>query len=161
LQNTAPALVSDVDITSGGQQRMLDTAAEYGYTDGIVVPAHSSSSTWIGLLYLTTGEAHDKVESTYRKYRTLMRAFSLELLEWWDAHLRETYAADLDLDELDLELLIKAQEDATAEEAALEIGIPPGRVKWRYERLMKKLGVHTKRRAVERAMELGLIKPTV
>ena len=87
-----------------------------------------------------------------------MRAFALELLEWWDAWLRDTSLAELDLDDLDLELLQKAQEQATAEAAARELGITLSRVKWRYDRLNRKLNVAGKRQAVEKAVVLGLIK---
>jgi hypothetical protein len=159
LHNTAPAVASEIRLTSPGQHRMLDAAAEFGYTDGIIVPAHSSSSVWIGILYLATDAGTERVREALRRHRSLMRAFALEMLEWWDVRLRETTVSELELDELDLDLLAKAYEAATAEEAALEIGLPAGRVKWRYERILKKMGVHTKARAVERALELGLLKP--
>ena len=89
-----------------------------------------------------------------------MRAFAMELLEWWDARLRDTSAADLELDDLDVELLYKAQNHATAEEAARELGVTVSRVKARYQRLHAKLEAPTKRYVVERAEALGLIKPT-
>src|SRR5215210_1427845 len=54
LQNTTPVLSADIQITSAGQQRLLDAAAEFGYRAGVVVPAHSSSSAWVGVLYLAT-----------------------------------------------------------------------------------------------------------
>ncbi len=87
-----------------------------------------------------------------------MRAFALELLEWWDAKLREAGLEALDLDELDVDLLTKAQEHATAEEAARELGITLSRVKARYERLTRKLEVPNKRSAVQKAVALGLIR---
>lgn len=88
-----------------------------------------------------------------------MRAFALELLEWWDVRLRETGAAELELDDLNLELLSKAYEDATVEEAAAEIGVPVFRIQGRLKRLYEKLGVNSKRSAANKAAALGLIKP--
>ena len=158
LQNTAPILASDIPVTSGGQQRLLDAAAEFGYRSGVVVPAHSSSSAWVGVLYLPSGESDDYVRELHRKHRSLMRAFALELLEWWDERLRDTSAEELRLDQLDLDLLLKAYEDATTEQAAKEIGVTFSRVKARYEKLYAKLGVTSKREAVQKAVSLGLLK---
>jgi len=159
LQNTAPVVASDVNVETRGQQRFLDAAAEYGYRSGIIVPAHSRASSWVGILYLPTERDEEYVRSVYAKHRSLMRAFALELLEWWDARLRETGAADFELDELDLELLGKAYQDATLEEAAAEIGVPVFRIQGRLKKLYLKLGVNSKRGAGEKAVALGLIKP--
>lgn len=159
LQNTAPVLASEVPVSSAGQQRFLDAAAEFGYKAGIIVPAHSSASSWVGILYLPTNKDDEYVRPIFLRHRNLMRAFALELLEWWDARLRETNVAELELDTLDLELLAKAQEDATLEEAAAEIGVPFSRVQTRYKKLYSKLGVNTKRDAAEKAVALGLIRP--
>jgi DNA-binding CsgD family transcriptional regulator len=160
LHNTSPALASDIPLTSPGQGRLLAAAAEHGFRSGIVVPAHSASAVWVGVLYLGTDEAQEHAERSFSQHRNLMRAFALELLEWWDGKLRIDSLDDLELDDLDIDLLYKAQEQATAEEAARELGITVSRVNSRYERLNRKLEVTSKRRAVEKALALGLIKPT-
>ncbi len=129
LHHTSPVLALDVPLTSPGQHRMMAAAAEHGFRSGVVVPAHSDSSARVGVLY------------------------------WWDARLSDTSAADLELDELDVELLYKAQNHATVEEAARELGITFTRVKKRYQRLAQKLEAPSKRYAVERALALGVIKP--
>ena len=113
---------------------------------------------WVGILYLTSDAGVNQVRDAYAKNRSLMRAFAMELLEWWDSRLRETNSEELRLDELDLELLAKAHEDATTAEAAREIGITFSRAKARYENLYKKLDVRTRRQAVEKAIALGLLK---
>jgi hypothetical protein len=159
LHHTSPVLASDVPLTSPGQQRMMAAAAEHGFRSGVVVPAHSDSSTRVGVLYLGTDQGPAVAHRSVVRHRSLMRAFAMELLEWWDARLRDTSAADLELDELDVELLYKAQNHATVEEAARELGITFTRVKARYQRLAQKLEAPSKRYAVERALALGVIKP--
>ena len=159
LHNTSPVLAADVPLSSPGQIRMLAVAAEHGFRSGIVVPAHSASAVWTGVLYLGTEGDADHAQRCLSQHRSLMRAFALELLEWWDTKLRVDSVESLELDELDLELLYKAQEHATAEEAARELGITLSRVNSRYERLNRKLDVTSKRHAVEKAVALGLIKP--
>jgi len=157
LRNTSPVLASDLRLSSPGQERLMAEAAEHGFRSGVVVPAHSRSAVRIGILYLGTSEGPGRARESFLKHRNLMRAFALELLEWWDVKLREAGLEALDLDELDVDLLKKAQERATAEEAARELGVTLSRVKARYERLARKLEVPNKRGAVEKAVALGLI----
>ena len=159
LKNANPVLASDILLSSAGQERMMAAAAEHGFRWGIVVPAHSISTIRIGVLYLGTSEAgRDSVRESLLRHRTVMRAFAMELLEWWDAKLRGASLEDLELDDLDLDLLAKAHEHATAAEAARELGVTVSRVNSRYERLARKLEAPNKRMAAERALELGLIR---
>ena len=160
LKNTSPVLASDIPLNTRGQQRLMAEAAEHGFRSGIVVPAHSRSAIRIGILYLGTSEGPERAHESFHKHRNLMRAFALELLEWWDAKLREAGLEALDLDELDVDLLTKAQEHATAEEASRELGVTLSCVRGRYERLTRKLEALNKRNAVEKAVALGLIKRT-
>jgi DNA-binding CsgD family transcriptional regulator len=159
LHHTSPVLASDVPLTSPGQQRMMAAAAEHGFRSGVVVPAHSDSSVRVGVLYLGTDQGSALAYRSFVRHRSLMRAFAMELLEWWDARLRQTSMTDLELDELDLELLHMAQDHATSEEAARELGVTLARVEDRYKRLDQKLNAPRKRYAVEKAVALGLIKP--
>jgi len=158
LKNSSPILASDIPLTSPGQRRMMASASEYGFRSGIVVPAHSASSNWIGLLHLGTDEGLDCAQRSLDAHRNLMRAFGLELLEWFDSRLHDNSVSDLDLDKLDLKLLCKAQEHATAAEAARELGITLALAESRYRRLYRKLDVPAKRHAVDKAVELGLIR---
>lgn len=158
LKNTSPVLASAIPLNTAGQERLMAEAAEHGFRSGIVVPAHSGSAIRIGILYLGTSEGLECARESFLKHRNLMRAFALELLEWWDAKLRESSLERLDLDALDMDLLTKAQDHATAEEAAHELGVTLSRVRARYERLTRKLEVPNKRNAVEKAVALGLIK---
>ena len=158
LRSANPILASDIPLSSAGQERMMAAAAEHGFRSGVVVPAHSVSTVRIGLLYLGTSEGLERARDSLARHRSLMRAFALELLEWWDAKLRQESLEELELDELDLELLAKAQRQATAEEAARELGVTLSRVNSRYERLARKLQAPNKRGAVDRAVALGLIR---
>lgn len=158
LKSANPILASEIPLASAGQERMMATAAEYGFRSGIVVPAHSVSTVRIGVLYIGTTEGPEAAQASLLRHRSLMRAFALELLEWWDAKLRSASLDELELDDLDLDLLGKANEQATAEEAARELGVTVSRVRSRYERLTRKLDAPNKRAAAEKAVTLGLIK---
>lgn len=158
LKNTSPVLASDIPLNSAGQERLMAEAAEHGFRSGVVVPAHSRSAIRIGILYLGTSQGLEYARESFLRHRNLMRAFALDLLEWWDAKLRNAGLEALDLDELDVDLLTKAQEHATSEEAAHELGVTVSRVNSRYERLARKLEVPNKRGVAGKAVALGLIK---
>jgi len=158
LKNTSPVLASDIPLNSAGQERLMAEAAEHGFRSGVVVPAHSRSAIRIGILYLGTSEGLEYARASLLRHRNLMRAFALDLLEWWDAKLRNAGLEALDLDELDVDLLTKAQDHATSEEAARELGVTVSRVNSRYERLVRKLGAPNKRGVAGKAVALGLIK---
>jgi hypothetical protein len=133
LHNTSPALASDIPLTSPGQGRLLAAAANTDFDQGSwsqpTAPLRYGSGAVLG-----TDEAPEHAERSFSQHRNLMRAFALELLEWWDGKLRIDSLEDLELDDLDIDLLYKAQEQATAEEAARELGITVSRVNSRYER---------------------------
>lgn len=158
LKNTSPVLASDIPLNSAGQERLMAEAAEHGFRSGVVVPAHSRSAIRIGILYLGTSQGLEYARESFLRHRNLMRAFALDLLEWWDAKLRNAGLEALDLDELDVDLLTKAQEHATSEEAARELGVTVSRVNSRYERLVRKLEAPNKRGVAGKAVALGLIK---
>lgn len=157
LKSTSPVLASEVHLGSPGQERLMAQAAEHGFRSGVVVPAHGSRGTRVGILYLGTDDGPERARESLTRHRNLMRAFALELMEWWDAKLRDSSLETLELDELDLDLLAKAVEGATAEEAAHELGVTLSRARSRYERIARKLEVSGKREAVEKAVALGLI----
>lgn len=158
-QNTSPILTSDVPHDSEGQQRMKAAAEESGFRGGIAIPAHSSSSALLAVLYLGTDEGPERARQSLTLHRGLMRALALELLEWWSRRLRDMQLAELDLDDFDIELLCKARDRATTQESARELGLTVACVKTRYEKLIRKLESPCKRSAVEKAVALGLITP--
>lgn len=159
LHNTSPVLASDMPNNSEGQRRMRADAGQHGFRGGIAIPAHSSSSSLVGILYLGTDEGPERARQSLITHRNLMRALAMELLEWWDAKQCAISRAEFMLDDLDVELLRKARDHVTAEVAAQELGITSFCVDSRYERLNRKLQASCKRNAVEKAVSLGLIKP--
>lgn len=159
LRSTSPVLAAEVPGRSTGQKRLRQDGQENGFRDCVAVPAHGSSSALVGMLYLGTNAGPDHARRSLAKYRNLMRAFALELLEWWNARLCATGMMEFKLDQLDIDLLCHARDRVTSEEAAAKLGLTPACVIKRYERLRRKLEVTGKRHAVDKAIELGLIMP--
>ena len=159
LRNTSPVLTADVPNKSAGQKRMRQDAEANGFRNGIAVPAHGSSSSLVGVLYFGTNAGPDHARRSLDKHRNLMRALALELLEWWNARLCTNGMLEFNLDRLHIDLLCMARDLATTNEAAAKLGLTPFCAKKRYATLNRRLGVPSKRHAVEKAIEFGLITP--
>ena len=159
LRNTSPVLTADVPNKSAGQKRMRQDAETNGFRNGIAVPAHGSSSSLVGVLYFGTDAGPDHARRSLGKHRNLMRALALELLEWWNARLCANGMMEFNLDRIDIDLLCMAREQATTNDAAAKLGLTTFCAKKRYATLTRRLGVPSKRHAVEKAVEIGLITP--
>ena len=159
LSNSAPILGSAITAESAGQADMLAAAAQNGFRSGMVIPAHGGSRLRVGVLYLGTPLSPEEAEPQLLAYRTMLRALSLELLEWWQARLKEEELSDINLDDDDVSLLALQREGYTAEEAAHELGLTTSQIHNRYRRINSKLSVASKKQAVERAIDLGFLKP--
>src|SRR5258708_15623199 len=95
LHHTSPVLALDVPLASAGQQRMMAAAAEHGFRSGVVVPAHSDSSTRVGVLYLGTDQEPALAHRSLVRHRSLMRAFAIDLLECWISPFHHTTVTHL------------------------------------------------------------------
>lgn len=159
LSNSAPILGSAIVAESAGQAEMLAAAAQNGFRSGMVIPAHGGSRLRVGVLYVGSPRSPEEAEPQLLANRTLLRAVSLELLEWWQARLKAEELSDINLDDDDVNLLALQREGYTAEETAQELGLTTSQVHNRYRRINSKLSVASKKQAVERALDLGLLKP--
>lgn len=158
LSNSAPILGTAIKAESPGQADMLAAAAQHGFRSGIVIPAHGGSRSRVGVLYVGSPLEPQEIEPRLLANRTMLRAVALELLEWWQARLTAEALDDVSLDDQDLALLALQREGYTAEQSAQELGLSTSQVHNRYRRINGKLAVTSKRQAVERALELGLLK---
>lgn len=157
--STSPFLADEVSSNGEDEEQMRIAARENGFRGGVAIPAHSSSSSLTGVLFLGTERGPRQARESLRLHRNLMRALAMELLEWWHARQFQTGVADLALDTLDIELLNHIRDRATTVEAAANLRITVSCAKKRYERLLKKLNTCSKRNALEKAIAMGVIKP--
>lgn len=157
LSNSTPILGSGIVAESPGQADMLAAAGQYGFRSGMVIPAHGGSQSRVGVLYVGSPLPPEEAEPRLLAHRAMLRAVSLELLEWWQAKLKSYELRDIKLDDDDVSLLALQREGYTAEETAQELGLTTSQVYNRYRRINSKLSVTNKKKAVERAVELGLL----
>lgn len=158
LRNTSPMLGSAIKPESPGQMEMLSTAVEYGFRSGMVIPVHGGVKARIGLLYLGSSRPAPKVEPQLLRSKNLLRAVALELYEWWNATIQAEAIYGLRFNELDLQLLRMEYEGLTTAEAARELGLSQSQINNRFRRINAKLKVGSKKFAVEKAIELGVLR---
>jgi DNA-binding CsgD family transcriptional regulator len=159
LRESSPILGSSMmPPESPGQAELLATAREYGFRSGMLIPAHSGSDFRVGALYLGSNKEPKDIEPRLLKNRVLLRAIAMELHEWWQAKLMVEALTGLRFDQLDLELLKMAYEGLTTEDAARNLELSRSQVNNRFRKINQKLNVTSKKRAVQAALELGVLR---
>lgn len=157
LSHSTPILGSAIVAESPGQAEMLAAAAQNGFRSGMVIPSHGGSRSRVGVLYVGSPLPPEDVEPHLLQHRVMLRAVSLELLEWWQAKLKANDVRHVKLSSYDLNLLALQRDGYTSEESAQELGLTTSQVNNRYRRINARLCVANKAMAVERAVELGLL----
>lgn len=157
LRNSAPIVGSEIKPQTPGQIELLAAAAEHGFRSGMIIPAHSGNSARIGALYLGSTGRPEEVEPTLIKSRNQLRAIAMELFEWWEEKIRGEMLARYRIDDIDLQLLAFEQKGFTTSEGASLLGVTESLINGRFRRINDKLDVHHRKRAVERALELGIL----
>jgi len=158
LHNSRPIALSDIKAETAGQAELLRTANEHGFRSGMIFPAHAASKSTIGVLYLGSTQCPVEIEPLLHHSRNLFRAMALELFEWWEEKAHAETLVRYQLDKIDVQLLQLEQEGYTADESAKVCGFTTSAVNGRFRRINDKLDVHHKKRALERAVELGILR---
>lgn len=159
--HSRPILVSDIDqnALSAGQQALMHAATEYGFRSGIVLPSSRPLSSRVGVLYIASSESKEVVNPLLYRYQGLLSQLSRELLDWVINRATIDELGEVQLDRLERIILRYCFQGFTAEQIARLCGLPVHRVKNVIRRLNSKFGVSDRRQAVQRAIELDLIRP--
>jgi len=158
MRNSAPILRSTVIPESRGQAEMLSAAAVNGFKSGIALPTHNGSASRLGLLVLGSSRPSTETDAQTIAARNHLRAIAMETFEWWDARLYTELVGSGRLDKVDLIVLEMERDGRTAEDIADALGLTESSVHNRFRKINAKLGVHRKRDAVLRAIEIGALK---
>jgi DNA-binding CsgD family transcriptional regulator len=156
--NGEPTLIKNIPVRSQGQRRMLEAAARWGFSSGIVVPSHSPSGrSRMGVLYLGSDDPERLDERALGQLRLVLRAISSELLDWWTRQVRAELLAGGGLSADEVAMLRLAREGLTSKEIAQSVGYTKGAVDQRLHRLSTRFGSPSRKDAAELAYQLGLL----
>ncbi|KUZ69369.1 hypothetical protein WI38_16260 [Burkholderia ubonensis] len=156
--HASPAPGSKIPIASAGQREMIETARRYGLRSTLTLPAHARSTALIGVLLASTDvDAEAGGEELLMRWRSLLRATALELLDGRISINRRAAAAKYALDEREVSALRLVLAAEPAQEVARTIGLSVATVYAMYSRINEKFGVPRINEAARRAERFGLL----
>jgi len=157
LENTTPRLISNLPLSTAGQRRMLQEAKQFGFDDGIVVPAHGPNNIRVGALYLAYAVARTMPLELLNAVRSALRALAATLLDWDSACLRRDLLNETRLTEREIRLLGYELRGFTAQDIANLEEVPVNSVNRTFGSIINKMGMTNKREAARLALASGLV----
>jgi DNA-binding CsgD family transcriptional regulator len=139
--NTEPITGSGIVTKTQGQRDMLTAACNNGFRSGIVVPAHTSDTERMGVLYIGSDDSEAVGEKRLTTQRLYFRALAQELLDWSTRRTKREVLAAHAITEKDLRVVGYVKDGFTAEDIAREMDVSVQTVYGNYKRIKDKLGV--------------------
>lgn len=157
LSNTKPVFLNDVPLRTSGQRKMMEAARAFGFSTGLIVPAHSpAGQSRLGVLYLAS-DAPGQFARTVAIVEPILRAISGELLDWWTLQIRAELLGGANLSNRDIEVLRLIRDGYGSKEIARLIGVTANAVDQRAHRLAVRLSATSRRQAAQLAHQYGLL----
>ena len=156
--HTEPIRGSEMVIATDAQWSIVDLAKRFGFESTVIVPTPSSSGlSRLGALWLGSSVPGYFEAEGYIALKVVARSVAMELHEWWLARLRDELIERTGINEMDRAMLERERLGQNTKEIARELGSNVRAINSRYQRLCLKLGVTSRKAAVQLAAEYGLI----
>lgn len=157
-RESEPVVASALNIVDPAQQAVAALAVDAGFVSALLVPAHSGAGhPRVSLLCLGHSAAGFFEAEGLARLRVCARALALELHDWWLARIRRETLARSRITDEELLLLERHWLGYTSERIGAEMNLSRTAVNSRFQRLLAKLGVGSRRSAARVAAECGLI----
>lgn len=153
-----PVVASALNVIDPAQQSIVTLAVEAGFVSTLLIPAHSGTNhPRVSLLCLGHSE-HGYFESEgLPRLRACARPLALEVHDWWLARIRRETLERSRITDRDLRLLEHFYLGHTSKYIGAELNVSRKAVNSRFQRLLAKLGVTSRKNAVRLAVDCGLI----
>ena len=155
--NAAPTLGSRIDIADDDDS-LISHAAEYGFRNSLICPAHTGSNAWVGVLQVSNEQPQPKGEEILWEGRVLLRGLALSLLDWHLETLRHEATSLFNLEPRELAALRMVRAGRTALNIADSLCVSERTVYGIFSRINEKLGAPHIAKAAEMAAASGLIE---
>lgn len=157
-RESEPVVASSLNIIDPAQQAVAELAVETGFVSALLVPAHSGENhARVSLLCLGHSTKGYFEADGLPRLRVSARSLALELHDWWLArHRRETLALSRFTDD-ELLLLERYWLGHTSKRIGVELNLSKTAIDSRFQRLLVKLGVGSRKSAAKLAIDCGLI----
>ena len=156
--HSEPIVASALNVVDIEHQRVAALAAHAGFVSTVLIPAHSGGGrSRISVLCLgSSTPGYFEGEGT-AQLRVSARMLALELHDWWLSRIRRDLMAKARITPSDLILLQHQCQGHSSKRIAAELQVSKSSINSRFQRMNGKLGVGTRRKAVQVAIECGLI----
>ncbi|KAA0090519.1 helix-turn-helix transcriptional regulator [Trinickia soli] len=156
--NTSPAAGSTIPVASAGQREMRDTAHQYGFHSNFIVPAHSRTTSLIGVLHVANDTAkEDGGEARLLQWRGFLRAIAATLLDVRVLAQHQLMVRRFELQERELAALRFVLVGEAAHEIARNLGLSVASIYSMYSRINGKLGTSRINEAARLAQRYELL----
>lgn len=158
-RNSSPIFGSKILPKTQGQQDMLQMAGRYGFLSGILVPTHCSNNVEerISMLYVGSDAQPEIGEPILKRFRIVYRALGMELLDWWNGHLREKAAERFKLNAEEIQLLQFSKNGYVVSEIGAKLSLKPSNLYRKFDIIKDKFNVEKISEAVRVASRAGLL----
>lgn len=156
--HSEPIVASELNVLDVEHRRIRDLAARAGFVSAVLIPAHSGAGhSRISVLCLGSSTPGYFEGAGLAQLRVNARMLALELHDWWLSRIRRDLIAKARITPEDLVLLQHQCQGHSSKKIATALQVSKGSINSRFQRMNAKLGVGTRRMAVQVAIECGLI----
>ena len=153
-----PILANDVPVLGEAQAQIVKVAERHGFNSTVIVPAPARRQlTRLGVLFLGSREEDYFEADTLPALSVAALPLAMSLLNWSNRDARDELLRSAGLTPDDLVLLAYEWRRVSTKQIAKELETTPLAIHSRFQRVMAKMGVRSRRRAAQLAAEYGLI----
>lgn len=162
LRHTEPIRGEDIETSTDAQRAIVNLARRFGFASSMIVPIRSEfGPSTHGVLYLGSSGENYFTGGGYLALKLVARSVGAELHDWWLARLKDQLVSDYHISERDLQLLSFEARGMSTKEMARMTGSSFVAINSQFQRINVKLGVRTRRAAVNVVGAVGLLKSTL
>jgi DNA-binding CsgD family transcriptional regulator len=156
--HSEPVVASALKLLDDEHRQVMELAARAGFVSAVLVPAHSAPGhSRISMLCLGSPTPGYFEGEGLAQLRVSARMLAMELHDWWLSRIRRDLILKARITPEDLILLQHQCQGHSSKKIAAELQVSKGSINSRFQRMNAKLGVDTRRMAVQLAIECGLI----
>ena len=156
--NVLPARDDEIRVATAKQREIVEMARRFNVKSALIVPAPSPGSvSRLGVLMLGSSKVGYFHTESAQMLKMVARALSLELHDWYTATMRNELLGASKLSEIDLDLLRHERAGMQSKDIERTMGISASAIDSRFQRILSRLKVPSRRAASTLAAEYGLL----
>ena len=153
-----PARDDEIKVTTPKQREIVEMAKRFNVNSAFIVPAASPGAvSRLGVLMLGSSKVGYFHTEKGQKFKMVARSLSLELHDWYTGMLQRELLGSSKLSDVDLDLLRHERAGMQSKDIERLMGVSASAIDSRFQRILSRLKVPSRRAASTLAAEYGLI----